>query len=267
MVNADVIWSPRWFIWDGGFFAFGRSRGVVPPHAHHAVQVCFAVDGEVRVADSSGEWQTCRGAIVRPDVVHSFGSDGALGVMLFVDPESVEGQWLRSSLVADVTPIPAQRLDQCIPQVRTLAEQPLEALPPGELIRHCVLSMCAGAPPSRRMDPRVAGVLASIRASDDLRISLDDAAATVFLSPGRFAHLFTAHVGLPFRRYMLWRKMARAMLAIGRGDNLTQAAYAGDFADAAHLTRTFNQMWGMPPSMLMRGDFFEIPPPFDLQTA
>jgi AraC family transcriptional regulator len=267
MANAQGTWSTRWYIWDGGFFALGRSSGIVPPHSHHAVQVCFAVEGEVRVADVEGRWQTCRGAIVRPDVVHSFGSDGAVGVMLFVDPESAEGQWLRSSLVSDITVIPAHRLEQCVPHVRTLAEQPLEALAPAELIRHCVLSMCAGAPPSRRLDPRVAGVLASIRASDDLRISLEDAAASAFLSPGRFAHLFTEHVGLPFRRYMLWRKLARAMVAIGRGDNLSQAAYAGGFADAAHLTRTFNRMWGMPPSMMMRGEFFEIAPPFDVQAA
>lgn len=267
MANAQVAWSPRWYIWDGGFFAVGRSSGEVPPHAHHAIQVTFAVDGQVRFADATGEWRTCTGAIVRPDVTHAFGSDGALGVMLFVDPESAEGQWLRASLVSDITVVPAQRLEECVPHVRAFAERPLEALPPGELIRHCVLNMCAGAPPSRRLDPRVAGVLASIRASDDLRISLEDAATSVFLSAGRFAHLFTRHVGLPFRRYVLWRKVARAMVAIGRGDNLAQAAYAGGFADAAHLTRTFNQMFGMPPSMMMRGEFFEIAPPFDLQAV
>lgn len=66
---------------------------------------------------------------------------------------------------------------------------------------------------------------------------------------------------------MLWRKLARAMVAIGRGDSLSQAAYAGGFADAAHLTRTFNQMFGMPPSMMMRGEFFEISPPFQEQVA
>jgi hypothetical protein len=36
-----------------------------------------------------------------------------------------------------------------------------------------------------------------------------------------------------------------------------------DFADAAHLTRTFYQMVGMAPSALMRGDFIEIASPFN----
>ena len=39
--------------------------------------------------------------------------------------------------------------------------------------------------------------------------------------------------------------------------------HAADFADAAHLTRTFYQMVGMAPSALMRGDFVEIASPFN----
>jgi AraC-like DNA-binding protein len=109
----------------------------------------------------------------------------------------------------------------------------------------------------------VTKVLAAIRASDELRVSIDEAAALAFLSPSRFAHLFKQQLGLPFRRYMLWRKMTRAMLMIGREKTIASAAAEADFADAAHLTRTFYQMLGLPPSVLMRGEFFEIPPPFE----
>jgi AraC-like DNA-binding protein len=91
---------------------------------------------------------------------------------------------------------------------------------------------------------------------------LESAAATAFLSPSRFAHLFKQQLGLPFRRYLLWRKLTRAMLEIGREGKVTAAAHAADFADAAHLTRTFVQMFGIPPSVMLRGKFFEIPPPY-----
>jgi AraC-like DNA-binding protein len=62
---------------------------------------------------------------------------------------------------------------------------------------------------------------------------------------------------------MLWRKLTRAMLAIGRQSSIADAAHASDFADAAHLTRTFHQMFGMAPSVLMRGEFIEIDSPFN----
>lgn len=53
------------------------------------------------------------------------------------------------------------------------------------------------------------------------------------------------------------------MVAIGSERTIAAAAHAADFADAAHLTRTFYQMVGMAPSALMRGEFFEVGSPFD----
>jgi AraC family transcriptional regulator len=263
MSDESLDWAPRWFLWDGGFLALGRSAGVVPTHAHHAIQITITVDGCARMQGGDGEWRPFRGAIVRPDARHSFDGTGVTGAMIFVDPESAEGMWLRASLLHDITLVPEDRLQGCIAALRAFAERPFEALNVSALIRHCVQELCIGAPPLRRLDPRVAGVLAAIHAADDLRISLDDAAATAFLSPSRFAHLFTEQVGLPFRRYMLWRKLTRALLGVGRGQGLSAAAYAAGFADAAHLTRTCNQMFGIPPSVMMRGEFFEIPPPFE----
>ena len=52
------------------------------------------------------------------------------------------------------------------------------------------------------------------------------------------------------------------MLAIGKESTIAAAAHASDFADAAHLTRTFYQMFEISPSVMMRGDSFEIPSPF-----
>jgi AraC family transcriptional regulator len=255
--------SARWYLWDGGFLAVGRSNwGVIPPHSHHAIQIVVAVDGEMAVRGADGDWRTGRGIVVRHDVEHSYDGKGALGAMIFVDPESSEGAWLQTALADDITVVPEKRASICAEALSTFIDTPLESMEVGDLIRHCVISLCAGAPPSRRLDQRVTKVLESIQASNDLRISIDDAAAMAFLSPSRFAHLFKQQVGLPFRRYLLWRKLTRAMLAIGKERTIAAAAHASDFADAAHLTRTFYQMFGIPPSVMMRGEFFQIASPF-----
>ena len=264
---GETRWSgtPRWYLWEGGFFLIGgRGQGIVPPHLHHAIQIAVAIDGDVGIRGKRGDWRMGRGHIVRPDVVHSFNPNGVLGAMLLVDPESAEGAWVRASVREDITIVPAARLAGCAAELQRFLDQPFESLDVRDLIRHCVHAMSAGAPPSRRLDPRVTRVLASIRAADELRVSIDDAAAMAFLSPSRFAHLFKQQVGLPFRRYMLWRKLTRAMLVIGRERTIAAAAHAADFADAAHLTRTFYQMVGLPPSVLMRGEFFESPSPFEV---
>ena len=254
--------GPRWYLWEGGFFAIGQAGGEVPFHAHHAIQIVLAIEGRMAIRQAGEDWREARGAIVRPDVEHSFHGRETAGAMLFVDPESSEGAWLQSGLTQAITLVPDARLEACLAELRTFRERPLEAMELGDLIRHCVRAFCAGAPPTRRLDARIATVLAAIRKSDDLRISLEDAAERVHLSPGRLAHLFKEELGLPFRRYMLWRKVARAMLAIGQQRSMADAAHAGDFADAAHLTRTFHQMFGIPPSVMLRGEFFEIASPF-----
>ena len=253
---------PRWYLWDGGFLLVGEGGGEVPPHAHHAIQVFIAIDGQAAIRATGTSWQEGRGVIVKPDVEHGFNAQGSRGAMLFVDAESSEGLWLRSQLTQDITIVPDARVDACTGDLRTFLENPLAAPEPGDLVRLCVRALCAGSPPLRRIDPRVLRVVQAIIQSDDLRLSLEDAAKLVHLSTDRFAHIFKDELGLPFRRYILWRKVTRAMLAIGRERTIADAAYASAFADAAHLTRTFNEMFGIPPSVLMRGDFFEVTSPF-----
>jgi AraC-like DNA-binding protein len=254
-------------LWEGGFLLTARAQGIVPAHAHHAIQIVIALDGSAAISGSDGQWHETRGLVVRPDAEHSFDCNGASGVMLFVDPESSEGTWLSTSLKRDITLVPDTRLASIEPALRTFADQPDESGDIAMLIRECIQGLRPGLAPTRRLDARVTTVIDAIRASDDLRMSLDQAAAKACLSSTRFAHLFKDQVGLPFSRYMLWRKLTRAMVAIASEDTIAAAAHAADFADAAHLTRTFYQMFGMAPSVLMRGDFIEIPSPFNTMPA
>lgn len=258
------ISEPRWYLWEGGFLLLARADGVVPAHAHHAIQIVVALDGEVSIAGEDGEWRSGKGVIVRPDAVHAFNCNGALGAMLFVDPEAAEGTWLRNSLARDVTIVSGARLESSAAELRKLIDEPFESLEIGALIRHCVRAFSPGAPPSRRLDPRVTNVLNAIRDGEDLHLSLERAAEMAFLSPSRFAHLFKEQIGLPFSRYVLWRKLTRAMAAIASERTISAAAHAADFADAAHLTRTFYQMVGMAPSVLMRGELARLASPFSV---
>jgi AraC-like DNA-binding protein len=79
---------------------------------------------------------------------------------------------------------------------------------------------------------------------------LADAAATAGVSPTRLTHVFTREVGIPFRRFVLWTKLKRAVAASVDGD-LTTAAQRAGFADSAHLSRTFHATFGLSPSRLL----------------
>src|SRR4051812_45195877 len=104
--EPDQFGLPRWYLWEGGFLAIGKGGGEVPPHSHHAIQVFIALDGDPAIRPAGGDWLTGRGMIVRPDIEHAFDPRGAEGAMLFVDPESSEGRWLRTALTSDITIVP-----------------------------------------------------------------------------------------------------------------------------------------------------------------
>ncbi len=91
----------------GGWLSLiGSGTGVVPPHAHHAIQIVITMHGRVAVCGSDGVWRDGPGLVVRPDVVHSFNPQGARAAMFFVDPESTGRAWLQSSLAEDITIVP-----------------------------------------------------------------------------------------------------------------------------------------------------------------
>src|SRR3546814_6820712 len=68
-------------------------------------------------------------------------------------------------------------------------------------------------------------------------VRLADAAQESDLSLGRFRHLFTAEIGMPFQRYVLWRRLLIAFDAIGGQHSATEAAHMAGFSDSAHLDR------------------------------
>jgi AraC-like DNA-binding protein len=81
-------------------------------------------------------------------------------------------------------------------------------------------------------------------------VTAADAAGVVCLSESRFSHVFVKEVGLPFRTFLLWRRLTRALDRMAAGDSLTVAAHQAGFADSAHFNRTFHRMFGLPAAWL-----------------
>lgn len=99
-------------------------------------------------------------------------------------------------------------------------------------------------------DLRVRKVIAWAVRQMDQPVSLAEAGAMCGLSASRLRHLFVEQTGLPFKTYLLWLRLTRAVEAIAGGLALTQAAHQAGFADSAHLSRTFRRMFGVAPTAL-----------------
>ncbi|MNY50891.1 Arabinose operon regulatory protein [compost metagenome] len=81
-------------------------------------------------------------------------------------------------------------------------------------------------------------------------VKIKELADAIHISPSRLIHLFTDHVGIPIRKYILWRKMLTTLHKLMETENLTVAAIDGGFYDSPHFNRTFKKMFGISPLLL-----------------
>lgn len=128
---------------------------------------------------------------------------------------------------------------------------------PGDLI----LDLWGALDPPGRLspDPRIVTLLRALQDDPDAFSGFSEAAGRVGLRPSRARELIRKAVGVPFRRYRLWRRMACAGRELARSRTLTEAAYAAGFASSAHFSTAFRAMFGLSPSALLKaGVRFDI---------
>jgi transcriptional regulator GlxA family with amidase domain len=168
---------------------------------------------------------------------------------IFVEPESHEGRQLHLRYRNEgIAALPSGALKQEIAALALAYQSRVSDASLITLARAVIATLAGGAPAPRELpDPRIALAVELIRARLGGAIPLNSIARAVHLSSDRFRHLFIEQTGVGFRAYLLWLRLEHSLGAYVEGSTLTEAAYAGGFADSAHLSRTFKRMFGIAP--------------------
>ena len=247
--------------WNGGCLFIGEDVGVVPMHAHYAIQIVFGSERGVRLRTSEREeWTEYTGAIIPSRQPHSMDATRVrYNAVLFVEPETNEGRALTELyLQGGIAPLPDDLLAAPAAGVfRALLEQRTRQA----LTAACwdvIRALTKGVQPSVIVDERILRAVAYINAHLDAPLTLDEVAAAAYLSPSRFRHLFVEQTGMALRPYILWRRFLKVWELVMDDESLSAAAHRAGFADAAHLTRTSRRMFGFPPSAMRHGGSVRI---------
>lgn len=235
--------------WQGGSLWLGRGQGRSRRHDHHAHQIAISLDGTCRFRGTREErWSTYTAAIIASHCKHEFEFEGTIA-HVFVEPEALPGRSLNRYFTTDagICALPEAERDRIAPMLIDAERRQLggDAL---ETIAQSALASLTGCEVmSAPVDARVIKAIEYVASRLMAPLSLADAAGAAALSPGRFRHLFVQETGTTFRAYLLWLRLNIAIKAAMAGASWTTAAHEAGFADSAHLTRTFQRMFGINP--------------------
>lgn len=216
-------------------------------HRHHALQLTLALDHsfEVEIESAGPERRAC--VLLGADTAHRISGGGSSMALYYVDRESIEGR----SLTACLEGRPAKSFDSHAGAFRAAVRDALDRRAPESLtiLRACV-SEVTGVPVEEppEVEPLVDRARRLLEDSAGHSMSVPELARQIGLSQRELSARFRSETGLSIRRYRLWLRLNAAVRALARETTLTHAAHAAGFADAAHLSRTFVQMFGVPPS-------------------
>lgn len=226
-----------------GFAFYQGSLSSVSQHQHHAVELVVS-EGPCEFWYGSERMHRGRVALLGADVPHRFVGNGWQW-FIYLEPESRLGG----------------QLSQCLngQPVVSLPDELVVGVPVGEatttdelsdLFNRLMRLILPDASPELTLsvDERIDSVLDYVKTHLDGPLTLGQLTEVACLSEGRLMHLFKEQVGIPIRKYILWNRLQVSVQHVLLGQNLTQAAHSGGFADSAHFSRTFSEMFGIRPS-------------------
>lgn len=222
-------------------------------HCHHALQLFFSLKKTPFNLNAQGVRLSSQAAAIAPNTPHRLAATNCLSFLL--EPESllaknIRKHWMSKQNIAELGNDLAQKAYSIFRDV-SLTRKSLatffSALMPAQNARH-------------HLDSRIQRVLAWIdeqmatgTCSD---ITIEGALNIAFLSKGRFLHLFSEQLGIPWRRYLLWRRLLVVFTYAAGGHSLTDCAHFAAFSDSAHFSKTFKSMFGTSPVTIIKNSQF-----------
>jgi AraC-like DNA-binding protein len=223
-------------------------------HSHYAMQFSFgAADGICFKPTEDSEWTPYPGAVISSRQPHAMDASViGVGATILIEQETPVGRALEARYGAQgISSIERSSFAAAGQRLFATWEAHKGGDETARAAREALNAVAGETPPAIVSDERILRAIAYINQNLSEPLTLASIAKEAFLSPTRFRHLFVEQTGTALRAYVLWRRFTRSWSLVRQGAALSTAAHEAGFADAAHLTRTSQRMFGFAPSALL----------------
>lgn len=228
-----------------------RATGV---HSHYAMQLSFGGNDGIRFRPSEREeWTSYPGVVITSRQPHAMDATSVTpSATILIETETPAGRALAGRYLREgISSVPRADFADAAARLFDTWKQHGYGDETRSAALQAVSTVARVSTTTTVSDERVVRAIAYISAHLSGTLTLPEVAAQAYLSPSRFRHLFVDQTGTALRSYVLWRRFLRAWELIRAGEAISVAAHEAGFADAAHLTRTSNRMFGFAPSALI----------------
>ena len=232
--------APSQLLIEPGILAIFGAVPKTAAHQHTLIQITLPMgDADMRLTlPNNDEIQLTGASIINQTISHQLTMQ--TGWVILIEPSCNLGMQLMAKL-ADKAFIEIE-INKPLNSTQTLSE---------------LLGLCGLTPalqttaPQTILDARIARLLDKMNCCigkecvKPQQWRAADIALELNLSESRFLHLFKDTMQIPWRPYLLWRRLICAVQTLQLGKTATEAAYIAGFSDSAHLSRTFKKQFGL----------------------
>ena len=219
-------------------------------HSHSAAHIMISLENEIEVI-LENEKVHCRGILIPSGMTHTANTDeNKVLIFLFDSTTNIANQLKEIEILDD------ELVDGVVNAYHAFVNGDKDASDyrkvvtnvykcvNGDLLRHIV------------MDERVESALKYVRANLQEPLTCSDVAKHVFLSEGRFSHLFKEQVGMTFAAYLIYQRVMKTYVEIINGKSITEAAIEAGFSSSTHFAETSKRLFGLSASIIRKDLFF-----------
>ncbi len=224
-------------------------------HAHEQAQLCYAMNGAVRVLTPMGSWMLppMRAIWLPPGVDHEIHAIGSVDTYsVYLEPDAAPWLWPACRVLL-VTPLMHELTTK-------LAEEPQEyaADSLGAHIAPLLLELLCRADSTTQgglplpSDRRLRAICSQLLASPDNDDTLDEWSETVGASARTLARLFRLETGLTFGQWRQQLRLVEAMSRLVVGDSVAKVADDLGYQSSSSFIAMFRREMGETPQRLLK---------------
>ncbi len=215
-----------------------HSDNIIPlMHRHMAAHIIVSLDEDITLL-SEGRECTAKAVMIPAGVSHKINSLGTSLVFLY------DCNTLVSRHIKQIKLIP----EEICTEIKRLYNSLNKDFTSNEYYKFentCLNMMgiyCCG---NAAVDDRIKNAMMYVQSHIGDNLTCKAVSDAVYLSQGRFSHLFKESTGMTFSAYLIYQRLMYVYMQIIKGKSITEASLEAGFSSSAHFADVNRRIFGM----------------------